>query len=86
MTPSFDVLAVGNAIVDVIAPAEDAFLEAQGVRRFLDVKMRGRSLACRLRGLHRRLLDVLSGFVTHRFLPVAACPRYRRVGANSPSL
>ena len=27
----FDVLAVGNAIVDVIAPADDAFLQAQGL-------------------------------------------------------
>lgn len=30
---SLDVAAVGNAIVDVIAPAEDAFLEAQGLRK-----------------------------------------------------
>ena len=29
--PRFDVLAIGNAIVDVIADADDAFLEAQGL-------------------------------------------------------
>jgi sugar/nucleoside kinase (ribokinase family) len=29
--PRYDVLAIGNAIVDVIADADDAFLEAQGL-------------------------------------------------------
>ena len=29
--PRLDVLAIGNAIVDVIAPADDAFLEAEGL-------------------------------------------------------
>ena len=29
--PSYDVCAVGNAIVDVLAPCEPAFLEAQGL-------------------------------------------------------
>tara|TARA_R110000868_G_scaffold45045_2_gene149841 strand:- start:10096 stop:11103 length:1008 start_codon:yes stop_codon:yes gene_type:complete len=29
----FDVLAVGNAIVDVLSPATDAFLEAEGIAR-----------------------------------------------------
>ena len=29
--PSFDVAAVGNAIVDVLAPADDAFLTAEGL-------------------------------------------------------
>ena len=29
--PRFDVLAIGNAIVDVIADADDAFLAAQGL-------------------------------------------------------
>ncbi len=33
MPASFDVLAVGNAIVDVIAPADDAFLKAQGLAK-----------------------------------------------------
>ncbi len=33
MTASFDVLAVGNAIVDVIAPADDGFLAAQGLAK-----------------------------------------------------
>jgi len=28
---AFDVCAVGNAIVDVLAPCEPAFLEAQGL-------------------------------------------------------
>ena len=31
--PRFDVLAIGNAIVDVIADADDAFLEAQGLTK-----------------------------------------------------
>jgi sugar/nucleoside kinase (ribokinase family) len=31
MTARYDVLAIGNAIVDVIAPAEDAFLVEQGL-------------------------------------------------------
>lgn len=31
--PSFDVVALGNAIVDVIAPADDAFLQAQGLEK-----------------------------------------------------
>jgi sugar/nucleoside kinase (ribokinase family) len=30
-TPTYDVCAVGNAIVDVLAPCEPAFLEAQGL-------------------------------------------------------
>ncbi|HYC74870.1 adenosine kinase [Brevundimonas sp.] len=30
-TPSFDVCAVGNAIVDVLAPCDSGFLEAQGL-------------------------------------------------------
>ena len=29
--PSLDVLAIGNAIVDVIADADDAFLSSQGL-------------------------------------------------------
>ena len=29
--PSYDVAAVGNAIVDVLAPADDAFLQAEGL-------------------------------------------------------
>ena len=33
MSKSFDVAAVGNAIVDVIAPAEDAFIETEGLLR-----------------------------------------------------
>ena len=33
MTARYDVAAIGNAIVDVIAPAEEAFLEAEGWRR-----------------------------------------------------
>jgi len=31
MTAAYDVVAVGNAIVDVISPAEDAFLDAEGL-------------------------------------------------------
>lgn len=31
--PRFDVLCIGNAIVDVIADADDAFLEAQGLTK-----------------------------------------------------
>ena len=31
--PRFDVAAVGNAIVDVLAPATDAFLQAQGLAK-----------------------------------------------------
>lgn len=31
MTAAYDVAAVGNAIVDVISPADDTFLEAQGL-------------------------------------------------------
>ena len=31
--PRFDVLCIGNAIVDVIADADDAFLAAQGLTR-----------------------------------------------------
>jgi sugar/nucleoside kinase (ribokinase family) len=31
MTAAYDVVAVGNAIVDVISPADDAFLEAEGL-------------------------------------------------------
>ena len=30
-SPSYDVCAVGNAIVDVLAPCEPAFLDAQGL-------------------------------------------------------
>ena len=30
-TPRFEVLTIGNAIVDVIADADDAFLERQGL-------------------------------------------------------
>lgn len=33
MTADFDVLAIGNAIVDVIARADDAFLEAEGIAK-----------------------------------------------------
>ena len=33
MPASYDVCAVGNAIVDVIAPAEDAFLSAEGLAK-----------------------------------------------------
>lgn len=33
MTARYDVLAIGNAIVDVIAPAEDAFLAEQGLAK-----------------------------------------------------
>ena len=33
MPASFDVAAVGNAIVDVLAPASDAFLEAEGLAK-----------------------------------------------------
>ncbi len=33
MPATYDVVAIGNAIVDVIAPADDAFLEAQGLRK-----------------------------------------------------
>ena len=33
MTNALDLVAIGNAIVDVIAPAEDAFLEAQSLRK-----------------------------------------------------
>jgi len=33
MTPTLDVLAIGNAIVDVLAPVDDAFLVAQGLDR-----------------------------------------------------
>jgi sugar/nucleoside kinase (ribokinase family) len=33
MSVSFDVAAVGNAIVDVIAPADEAFLETEGLLR-----------------------------------------------------
>lgn len=33
MTPLYDVAALGNAIVDVIAPADDAFLSAQGLTK-----------------------------------------------------
>ena len=33
MTDALDLVAIGNAIVDVIAPAEDAFLEAQALRK-----------------------------------------------------
>jgi len=40
MIPSLDVLAIGNAIVDVLAPVDDAFLEAQrldkGSMRLID--------------------------------------------------
>ena len=31
--PRLDVIAIGNAIVDVIADADDAFLAAQGLTR-----------------------------------------------------
>ena len=31
MTLLYDVAAIGNAIVDVIAPAEDAFLKTEGL-------------------------------------------------------
>jgi sugar/nucleoside kinase (ribokinase family) len=33
MTAAYDVAAIGNAIVDVIAPADDAFLAAQDLRK-----------------------------------------------------
>ena len=33
MPPALDVLAIGNAIVDVIATADDAFLAAQGLAK-----------------------------------------------------
>jgi sugar/nucleoside kinase (ribokinase family) len=33
MTDALDLVAIGNAIVDVIAPAEDAFLDAQKLRK-----------------------------------------------------
>lgn len=33
MTALYDVAAIGNAIVDVIAPAEDAFLQAEGLAK-----------------------------------------------------
>jgi sugar/nucleoside kinase (ribokinase family) len=33
MPDLYDVAAIGNAIVDVIAPAEDAFIEAQGLTK-----------------------------------------------------
>jgi sugar/nucleoside kinase (ribokinase family) len=33
MTPDYDVVAIGNAIVDVIAPATDAFLDDQALRK-----------------------------------------------------
>lgn len=33
MSARFDVAAIGNAIVDVIAPADDAFLEAEGLAK-----------------------------------------------------
>ena len=33
MSLSHDVAAIGNAIVDVIAPAEDAFLETNGIAK-----------------------------------------------------
>jgi sugar/nucleoside kinase (ribokinase family) len=33
MSASFDVAAIGNAIVDVIAPAEEAFLVANGLAK-----------------------------------------------------
>ena len=33
MSASYDVAAIGNAIVDVIAPAEDAFLAANGLAK-----------------------------------------------------
>ncbi|PZX15743.1 sugar/nucleoside kinase (ribokinase family) [Palleronia aestuarii] len=33
MTKSFDVIGIGNAIVDVIAPADDAFLDHMGIEK-----------------------------------------------------
>jgi sugar/nucleoside kinase (ribokinase family) len=33
MSPRFDVAAIGNAIVDVIAPADDAFLDSEGLTK-----------------------------------------------------
>jgi sugar/nucleoside kinase (ribokinase family) len=33
MTKTYDVVGIGNALVDVIAHAEDAFLEEMGVER-----------------------------------------------------
>src|SRR5579875_3685482 len=33
MPASYDVAAVGNAIVDVLAPASDAFLQVQGLAK-----------------------------------------------------
>ena len=40
--PTLDVLAIGNAIMDVIADADDAFLEREGMRpgsmRLIDAK------------------------------------------------
>ena len=33
MTPSYDVVAIGNAIVDVIADATDGFLAGEGLHK-----------------------------------------------------
>lgn len=33
MTAAYDVVAIGNAIVDVIAPSDDAFLQGQGLAK-----------------------------------------------------
>ena len=33
MTDLYDVAAIGNAIVDVISPCDEAFLEAEGLQR-----------------------------------------------------
>jgi len=33
MTAAYDVAAIGNAIVDVIAPADDAFLDRQSLAK-----------------------------------------------------
>ena len=33
MSPKYDVAAIGNAIVDVIAPADEAFLAREGLAR-----------------------------------------------------
>ena len=33
MSARFDVLGMGNALVDIIAPATEAFLDDQGLRK-----------------------------------------------------
>jgi sugar/nucleoside kinase (ribokinase family) len=51
MTELFDVAAIGNAIVDVIAPAEEAFIAGEGLSRgamTLVDEARGRALYARM--------------------------------------